>query len=73
GIPDRPRGIAAHLALSLLALTWFTVLHADTMVRSVGLDAGAPEFLQQRKQHITRLLIGALPAARSRQRRRIAS
>ena len=72
-MPSSPAGTAEHLALSLLALTWFTVLHAGTMVRSVGLDAAAPAFLEQRKLHITRLLLGALPAGLNRNSQQRAS
>src|SRR5690606_24144322 len=41
GIPSLPRGTAEHLALSLLALTWFTVLHGETMVPAMRLDPTA--------------------------------
>ncbi len=66
-----PRAAARHLALSLLALTWFPVLHRDTTVPGVGLRMDAPAFRTARKQHITTLLAAALattgaPTRRSR-------
>jgi AcrR family transcriptional regulator len=51
---------AAHLLLSLVALTWFPIVHGRTFLKTVGLDPAAPEFADQRKRHITTLLLGAL-------------
>ncbi len=51
---------AAHLLLSLVALTWFPIVHGRTFLRAVGLDPAAPELAEQRKRHITTLLLGAL-------------
>lgn len=51
---------AAHLLLSLVALTWFPTIHGGTFLKAVGLDPTAPDFAEQRKRHITTLLLGAL-------------
>jgi TetR/AcrR family transcriptional regulator len=51
---------AAHLLLSLVALTWFPIVHGQTFMKAVGLDPTAPDFAEQRKRHITTLLLGAL-------------
>lgn len=51
---------AAHLLLSLVALTWFPIVHGRTFLKTVGLDPAAPDFSDQRKRHITTLLLGAL-------------
>ena len=51
---------AAHLLLSLVALTWFPIVHGGTFLKAVGLDPAAPEFAEQRRRHITTLLLGAL-------------
>lgn len=51
---------AAHLLLSLVALTWFPIIHGKTFLKAVGLDPAAPELAEQRKRHITTLLLGAL-------------
>lgn len=51
---------AAHLLLSLVALTWFPIVHGRTFLKAVGLDPGAPDFSAERKRHITTLLLGAL-------------
>ncbi len=51
---------AAHLLLSLVALTWFPLVHGRTFLKTVGLDPQAPDFAEQRKRHITTLLLGAL-------------
>lgn len=51
---------AAHLLLSLVALTWFPIVHGGTFLKAVGLDPAAPDFAEQRRRHITTLLLGAL-------------
>ena len=51
---------ASHLLLSLVALTWFPIVHGQTFMKAVGLDPTAPDFAEQRKRHITTLLLGAL-------------
>jgi AcrR family transcriptional regulator len=51
---------AAHLLLSLVALTWFPIIHGATFLKAVGLDPQAPGFADQRRKHITMLLLGAL-------------
>jgi AcrR family transcriptional regulator len=51
---------AAHLLLSLVALTWFPVVHGGTFLKAVGLDPAASDFAEQRKRHVTTLLLGAL-------------
>lgn len=64
-----PRATARHLALSLLALSWFPVLHRDTTVPGVGLRYDAPAFATARKQHITTLLAAALSSTAAPTRR----
>lgn len=66
GYPDSATDAVRHLVLSLIALTWFPELHRRTLVPSLGLDANDPQFLERRKQHITALLAGALPASAGR-------
>lgn len=66
GYPDSATDAVRHLVLSLVALTWFPELHRRTLVPSLGLDATDPHFLERRKQHITALLAGALPAKAGR-------
>jgi AcrR family transcriptional regulator len=68
GLPDGATDAVRHLVLSLIALTWFPELHRHTLVPSVGLDHADPQFLEQRKRHITTLLTGALPVAAGRTR-----
>lgn len=62
GYPPRARTTVMHVLLSLVSLTWFPQLHAETLVKSIGLDATNPKYIVARKQHITALLLGALPA-----------
>ncbi|MGH7561874.1 MAG: TetR/AcrR family transcriptional regulator [Gemmatimonadales bacterium] len=51
---------AAHLLLSLVALTWFPIIHGRTFLKAVGLDPARPDFAEQRRRHIATLLLGAL-------------
>ena len=51
---------AAHLLFSLVALTWFPIVHGQTFLKALGLDAQAPDFAERRKRHLTTLLLGAL-------------
>lgn len=48
---------AAHLLLSIVALCWFPLVHGSTLLRSIGLDPGAPGFAATRKKHIVDLLL----------------
>lgn len=47
----------AQLLLSLLALCWFPLAHAETFTRSLGLDPDAPEFLPAWKRHVVALVM----------------
>ena len=49
-----------HILLSLLALCWFPLAHADTFTRSLGLDPDAPAFLPLWKQHVVALVLHGL-------------
>lgn len=70
GFPPRARSAVMHVFLSLIALTWFPLIHASTLLPAIGFDAQDPRFAAARKQHITALLIGALPPRRTPPARR---
>ena len=70
GFPPRARSAVMHVLLSLIALTWFPLVHATTLVPAIGFDADDPRFIAARKQHITALLLGALPPRRAPSTRR---
>lgn len=61
--PDELRPVdRTQLLISLMALCWFPLAMADTLLRSLGIDARSPEFTEQRKQHVIDLLLhGLLP------------
>lgn len=61
GFPSSARSAVRHMLLSLVALTWFPLIHADTLVPAIGFKANDPGFALARKKHITALLLGALP------------
>jgi len=62
-------GLSAELAtdapqflLSIIALSWFPLIHRSTIVRALGLDAEAPDFLAQRRRHVIDLVLSGLRA-----------
>ncbi len=48
---------AAHLLISMIALCWFPMIHADTISKSLGLDPNAPDFADERKRHVVDLIL----------------
>ncbi len=48
---------AVHLLISFIALCWFPLAHNDTIIHALGLVASDPTFLEQRKKHITNLIL----------------
>ncbi len=57
GLDPSPSGDAAQLLLSIIALCWFPVVHANTIAPSVGVNLGSPEALAQRKRHVVELVL----------------
>jgi TetR/AcrR family transcriptional regulator len=51
---------AAHLLISMVALCWFPLVHADTMINSLGLDTRAPAFAEARKRHVVDLILNGV-------------
>lgn len=48
---------AQQLMISMLALSWFHVVHAPTVLRALGIDAGAPAFREERRRHVVNLVV----------------
>lgn len=64
--PERP-GEAAQLLLSVIGLCWFPLVHSQTMLRALGINATTPAFLQARKRHVIDLVLtGTLGRSPSR-------
>jgi AcrR family transcriptional regulator len=51
------------LLLSIMALCWFPLIHAETFARMLGIDVHDPAFLEQRKQHIIELVLQGIHPA----------
>ncbi len=51
---------AAHLLVSIISLCWFTVLHARTLLRTVGLDPDTPGFAEERKAAVIDLVLNGV-------------
>ena len=62
GFDDRRSREAAHLLLSMVSLCWFPMVHARTYLPAIGLDADSQEFVQERKEHVVRLILHGIAA-----------
>jgi len=51
---------ARQLLISMLALSWFHVVHAPTVLRALGVTATDPEFLEERRRHVINLVVQGL-------------
>ncbi len=51
---------AQQLLISMLALSWFHVVHAPTVLRALGIKAGDAAFLQERRRHVVNLVVQGL-------------
>ncbi|MDX2193802.1 MAG: TetR family transcriptional regulator [Gemmatimonadales bacterium] len=71
GAPAPGSDVTAHLLLSILALCWFPIIHARTLLPRLGLDPDDPAFREARRQHVTALIlrgaaVGEAPSLSSR-------
>lgn len=48
---------ARQLLVSMLALSWFHVVHAPTVLRALGVDATVPAFFEERRRHVVNLVV----------------
>lgn len=51
------RAEAEQLMVSMLALSWFHVVHGPTVLRGLGVDAASEEYRQERRQHVVNLVV----------------
>lgn len=62
------QGEAEQLLVSMIALSWFHVVHAPTVLKALGVDANSESFRQERRQHVVNLVVqgvrGRLEASR---------
>ncbi len=49
-----------HLLISIMGLCWFPLAHADTLVRTLGLDPQDPAFIEARKRHVIDLVLNGI-------------
>jgi TetR/AcrR family transcriptional regulator len=57
GLDDAPSGEAAQLLLSIIALSWFPMIHARTVAPAVGVRLDDAEELERRKRHVIDLVL----------------
>jgi TetR/AcrR family transcriptional regulator len=48
---------ARQLMISMLALSWFHVVHAPTVLRALGVDPADPAFREERRRHVVNLVV----------------
>ncbi len=51
---------ARQLLVSMLALSWFHVVHGPTVLKALGINAADPAFLDERRQHVVNLVVTGL-------------
>jgi AcrR family transcriptional regulator len=51
---------AQQLLISMLALSWFHVVHGPTVLRGLGINAEDPAFLEERRRHVVTLVVQGL-------------
>jgi AcrR family transcriptional regulator len=51
---------ARQLLISMLALSWFHVVHGPTVLKGLGIDATEPAFRDARRQHVVQLVVGGV-------------
>ncbi|HTS86961.1 MAG TPA: TetR/AcrR family transcriptional regulator [Gemmatimonadales bacterium] len=51
---------ARQILISMLALSWFHVVHGPTVLRALGLDARHPGFREARREHVVDLVVRGL-------------
>lgn len=51
---------AQQLLISMLALSWFHVVHGPTVLRALGIDASDPVFRADRRRHVVQLVVQGL-------------
>lgn len=54
--PD-DRGEAEQLLVSMLALSWFHVVHGPTVLRGLGVDPNSPAYREERRRHVVNLVV----------------
>ncbi|HWA56922.1 MAG TPA: TetR/AcrR family transcriptional regulator [Gemmatimonadales bacterium] len=51
------RAEAEQLLVSMLALSWFHVVHGPTVLRGLGVDASSPGYRDERRRHVVNLVV----------------
>ena len=51
------RAEAEQLMVSMLALSWFHVVHGPTVLRGLGVDAASPAYREDRRRHVVNLVV----------------
>jgi AcrR family transcriptional regulator len=51
------RAEAEQLLVSMLALSWFHLVHGPTVLRGLGVDPTTPEYREERRRHVVNLVV----------------
>ena len=52
--------LGRQLLISMIALSWFDVVHGPTVLRGLGVDSTSPAFLEERRRHVVSLVVQGL-------------
>ncbi|MDH5284717.1 MAG: hypothetical protein OEW80_12630, partial [Gemmatimonadota bacterium] len=52
--------LGRQLLISMIALSWFDVVHGPTVLRGLGVDSTSPAFLEERRSHVVSLVVQGL-------------
>jgi len=56
-IDPADRAEAEQLLVSMLALSWFHLIHGPTVLRGLGVDADSPKYREERRRHVVNLVV----------------
>jgi AcrR family transcriptional regulator len=56
-VAERTGVSAQRLVLDVVALSWYPFAHEHTLLPALGMNPRDPEFLQDHKQHVTRIVL----------------
>ena len=57
GLGVENRAAAEQLVVSILALSWFHLIHDRTLLPGLGVSVDSPEFIAARRQHVIELVL----------------
>jgi len=60
GLAPADQAEAEQLLVSMVALSWFHLVHGPTVLRALGVDATTPQYRESRRRHVVNLVVQGL-------------